>query len=490
MSPRARYAAVAAALAAVAAGCASPGPQPDRALPNNPATLAAARSLDGVKLSDAAWPDTDWWRGFGDAQLDGLVTRALAGSPTLAIARARVARARAAAAAAEVALRPEATIGFESTLQRYSEAGLVPPPIGGSWRTQNRLALDASWDIDPWGRNRAAFEGALGQARAAEIEVFSARLALTTALVRAYVDFQRLSDQLDLARATLRQREGLLAITRARVDAGLDSAVELRLAEGAVPGARVDIAGLEESIALVRNQLAALAGEGPDAGLALARPKLQPGNAFALPVLLPADLLGRRPDLVAQRWRVEASGHDIDAARARFHPNVNLIGFLGFSGIGFADFISSAAAIAGIGPAIRLPIFEGGRLRADLAARQADYDLAVGQYNQTIVDALRDVTDQVVSFKALATRRADQAEALDRYRKAYDLAVLRYREGIGNQLAVLAAEAQVLLQQRIDADLRNRELDLAVGLVRALGGGYVPEPAASFPVPEPAASRP
>jgi NodT family efflux transporter outer membrane factor (OMF) lipoprotein len=459
-------------------GCASPGPESERRATTDPGSLAATQTLDGVRLSDAGWPSAQWWRALGDPQLDALIERALAGNPGIAVAQARLARARAAALSAESALRPDAVAGLDMTHQRFSEAGLIPPPLGGSWRSQNRLAVDISWDLDLWGRNRSLLQGALGQLKAAEVDTFATRLALATAIARAYVEFDRLHAQADVARATLKQRTAILELTAKRVDAGIDTNVELRQAEAAVPAARAEVTALEEGVALARNQLAALAGQGPDGGLALNRPALGAATALALPSTLPADLLGRRPDLVAQRWRVEAASSDIDAARARFHPNVNLIGFIGLSSVGLPDFLSSAAAIAGIGPAVRLPLFDGGRLRADLAGRRADYDIAVEQYNLTLVEAIREIADQVVSIRSVGPRRADQALALDRYRKAYELAVLRYREGLGTYLAVLAAEGQVLAQSRAEADLRARELDLSIGLVRALGGGYAVEPAA------------
>jgi len=456
------------------AGCASIGPEESRRGVADPAALAAQQTLAGVKLSAAGWPEGAWWRALGDPQLDALVERGLAGHPSVAVARARLARAGAVARAAESALSPEAVGSLDATYQRFSEAGLIPPPLGGSWRSQNRLAVDLGWDLDLWGRNRALLDGALGQLKAAEVETFATRLALATAIARAYVELDRLHAQADLARATLRQRTAVLELTGKRVAAGIDTLVELRQAEAAVPAARAEVTALEEAMVLARHQLAALAGQGPDGGLAIGRPRLSGAGELALPSLLPADLLGRRPDVVAQRWRVEAAARDIDAARARFYPNVNLIGFIGLSSIGLSELLGSAAAIAGVGPAVRLPLFEGGRLRADLAGRQADYDVAVEQYNQTLLDAMREIADLVASMRAVVPRRADVAQATDRYRKAYDLAVLRYREGAGNYLAVLAAEGQVLAQSRAEADLRARELDLAVGLVRSLGGGYAP----------------
>jgi NodT family efflux transporter outer membrane factor (OMF) lipoprotein len=187
---------------------------------------------------------------------------------------------------------------------------------------------------------------------------------------------------------------------------------------------------------------------------------------------VPAELLGRRPDLIAQRWRVEAAQQDIASAKAEFYPNVNLAAFIGVQSLGGAGFLTAASRMMGAGPAVTLPIFDAGRLRGNLAGKNADYDVAVEQYNQTLADAMREVVDQLASFKSVDEQRLEQREALATAQEAYDLALLRYREGIGNYLEVLSAEAPLLAQQSLDAELRSRQLALSIDLIRALGGGF------------------
>ena len=260
-------------------------------------------------------------------------------------------------------------------------------------------------------------------------------------------------------------------LTAQRYAAGLDSKVELKQAETALPQSRERIARLEEFIALDKNRLAALVGAGPDRGLDIHRPTAQ-FVAVGLPAKLPADLIGRRPDVVAQRLRVESAAANIDAAKAAFYPNISLSAFVGFQSIGLDKFIQSGSTIAGVGPALSLPVFEGGRLRANLSAKNADYDIAVDQYNETLVTALQEVADQLASIRALDVRRHESGLALASSQDAYDLAVLRYKEGLGNYLQVLIAETQVLVQKSLAADLDARGLELSVNLIRALGGGY------------------
>jgi NodT family efflux transporter outer membrane factor (OMF) lipoprotein len=456
---------------AVLAGCASSrglAPQADLRDAN---ALAAQRSLAGTAVSPAAWPDADWWKGFGDGQLAALMDEALAGSPTLGVAAARARKALATANASQASLWPKVNGGGSSTRALLPEA--LAALGGGNWTTFNQIQATLSWDLDLWGKNRAAYESAVGAARAAEIDVHAARLALSTSIAQAYVQLQRDHLQLDVAQATLEEREHILALTRDRRAAGLDSQVEVRQAEATLHVSRLQITQLHERIALARNQIAALLGAGPDRGLAIARPEARALVPVALPSALPAQLLGRRPDLVAQRWRVEAASRDIAAAKAQFYPDVNLLALAGFQSVGSASLLTAANRLMGASAGISFPIFDGGRLRANLAGRDADYDIAVEQYNQVLADALREVVDQIASLRSLADQRSEQAAALATLQEAYDLALLRYREGLGNYLQVLSAEQPLLDQRSQGADLRARELELSINLIRALGGGVL-----------------
>jgi NodT family efflux transporter outer membrane factor (OMF) lipoprotein len=464
------------AASAFIAGCASfNGLAPQAAL-RDANTLAMQRTLERAVVSRAAWPATDWWKTYGDPQLDALIDEALAGSPTLKVAAARTRKALAAAETAKAPLYPQVTGSFASLRERFPGQGLTPPPVAGTWNTINQLQLTLNWELDFWGMNHSAYESAVCEARAAEVDEHAARLALSADIAQAYVQLQRAYLLLDVAQRALAEREHIYTLTRDRNEAGVDSRLELKQAESALPATREEIAQLEGTIQLTRNQLAALLGQGPDRGLAIARPAATALTAAVLPSTVPAELLGRRPDLIAQRWRVEAAGKEIDSARAEFYPNVNLLAFVGFQSLGSAGFLTAASRMVGAGPAITLPIFEGGRLRGNLAGKDADYDIAVEQYNQALADAMRDVVDQLASFRTVDLQRVQQAEALATTQEAYDLALLRYREGIGNYLQVLSAEQPWLVQQSLDADLRARELSLSIDLARALGGGYEADP--------------
>ena len=457
---------------ALIAGCADMGGLTTRATKGDANDLASTKSLAGTPLSPAAWPTTDWWQSFKDPQLDVLMQEALAHSPTLKVAAARTRKALAFADSEKSALYPQINGNLAITEQRFAEHGLYPPPFAGTWNSFNQLTANLNWELDFWGKNRSAYESALDQARMAEVDAYAARLALSVNIAQTYVQLQRAYLLLDVAELTLKEREQTYALTRDRTAAGLDSRLELKQAETAIPATRELITRLNETIALTRNALAALLGQGPDRGLAITRPAAESLRAMALPTSVPAELVGRRPDLVAQRWRIEATQQDIANAKAQFYPNINLVAFIGLQSLGYSGFLSSASRTMGIGPAITLPIFEGGRLRANLAGTNADYDIAVEQYNQALADAMKDVVDQLASWRSVEQQRVQQKAALDTAQEAYDLALMRYREGIGNFLQVLSVEAPLLEQQSLAAELSARQLEIAINLVRALGGGY------------------
>jgi NodT family efflux transporter outer membrane factor (OMF) lipoprotein len=451
--------------------CASPGGLHTTAHKLDAGKLQASESLAAATLSKAAWPTQDWWRRYGDPQLDALIAEALEQSPNLRVAQARVRQASAFVGATEAAAGAQVGAGVRSNRQQFSEHGTTPPPVAGTWKWVNEASLNFSYEFDFWGKHEAAIEAAIGRARGSEVDAYAARLMLVTGILRGYVRLQQAFQQLDIAQETLKQREHIVTLTRQRVAARIDSDVELKQAASQVPATRVQIAQINEAMALTRTELAALAGQGPDRGLALVRPHLKETRASLLPSALPAELIGRRPDVVAQRWRAEAAGKDIAVARDQFYPNMSLTALLGVQRLGFTDWFTAGSRISGIGPALTLPIFDSGRLRSGLAVRNAEYDIAVEQYNATVVDAVRDVVSQLTSLRWLEEERTQQRAALATSKQAYDLALQRYRAGVGNYLQVLAAQSQLLAAQRLAVDLDTRAIELDVGLARALGGG-------------------
>lgn len=422
-------------------------------------------------FADIAVP-TEWWRGFGDAQLDSLVDKALSDSPSLKQAEARLARAQAVTDSARAAEGPRLDGSLDATRQHFSANGIYPAPLGGGTYNLATARASGSWELDFFGRNRAALEAALGSANAAKADEQAARLLLASNVARNYFQLARLQAQLAVAERTLEQRKETLELVRDRVSAGLDTKLEQRQSEGGLPEARQQMESLREQIALTRNAIGALIGQ-PQAVANLQAPELDEVRGVAVPAIIPADLLGRRPDIAAARWRVEAALKDVDVAKTQFYPDVNLTAFVGLNSLGFNDFLKGGSREWGVGPAIRLPIFDSGRLRANLRGKTADLDAAVESYNASLLDAVHDVADQVASSRSIALQQAEQREAQAAAEGAYAIALQRYKAGLGNYLNVLTAENTVLAQRRQAVDLAARRLDNQVALMRALGGGYV-----------------
>ncbi|MGC1458509.1 MAG: efflux transporter outer membrane subunit [Steroidobacteraceae bacterium] len=464
-----------ACLVTLLAACASTHNLQPEAVIVPPDSLNAHQSFGATTLDAAAWPQTQWWTAYGDPQLNDLISEALKGNPGLRIAEARTRAALAQVAAADSSRDPGAGLSGQAVRGRFSEHGLFPSPFAGNWDTLAVLTATLSWQVDFWGKNRAAYDSAVGSARAAEVDAQAAQLTLAANIAHVYAQLQDDSLQLIVARDTLRQREQVLALTRDRNAAGLDSRLEVTQAQAALPAAREQIDALEESAARARHVLAALTGAGPDRSLTIHDPLPSVTLQAVLPSAVPAELLGHRPDLVAQRWRVEAATQGIREARAEFYPNVDLVAFIGLQNLGSSNLLSAANRQYGVAPAFTLPLFDAGKRRAKLAAQDAQYDAAVEQYNQMVTDALREVVDALTSLDSLGRQRGEERDARASAQEAYDLSVLRYREGVGNYLQVLSAESQLLAQRSLEAQLQARALDLSVDLVQALGGGYMPQ---------------
>jgi NodT family efflux transporter outer membrane factor (OMF) lipoprotein len=432
------------------------------------------------------WPGLDWAAQLGGAPLQALVEEALADSPNLQVAAARVAAARAAVENARGATLPTVGAQASSTYQRFTQTGLYPPPLAGGWYTDSLLALNFSYELDFWGQHEAELRAALSQGRAAQAEQYSARLVLTVSIARTWLQLGRQQAQLDLTQQQIALRERLGKLNALRFAAGLDTQSENEATRQQVSTLRAEAAQWQEAIALSRNQLAALLGKGPDRGLAIAAPQLPSDAELALPDALPLELLGRRPDIVATRWRVEAAQGEIESARAQFYPNVNLNAFVGLSSLELSKLLTSESRVLGIGPALRLPVFEGGRLRAQLKGRVAGYENAVATYNQTLSDALREVADAVQSLRGAQVQGAEQRAATQAAANSLTLARQRERAGTSNMLPVLASEMSLLSQKKIELDNRARRAELRVALIRALGGGFDAAAAGLSPQPQPA----
>jgi len=456
--------------AALVAGCA-PLPPQDKA--PEPKDVSLYPSQQSFNAADKPWPQENWWHTYGDAQLDALIAEGIKESPSMAIAIARLKRAEATTQITGSAMQPQLDAHAKPTIEKQSYNYLFPrSAVPQGWNDYGLATLNFSWEIDFWGKNRAALAAATSTQQAAAADAAQARLTLTTSIAAAYGELARLYAAHDTASEALLVRKKSLELFLNRFKHGMETLLSVKQAQARLASSEEELLALDEQIALQRNKLAALLGTGPNRGLTIARPKLDVAAGFGLPPQLQLELLGRRPDVVAARMRAEASEQSIKKQQAEFYPNVNLSAMIGVQTLGLNMLTKSGSDLGSIGPAISLPIFNGGRLRAQLFGARAEHEEAIATYNQTVTQALQQVADAAVSQRSLGLQLAAAARAVTAAREAHRIVKHRYDGGLSNYLEVLTAEETLLASLRTQSDLQSRSFTQDVALVKALGGGY------------------
>jgi multidrug efflux system outer membrane protein len=464
-----KNAATAGAVLALLAGCIS---VPKDSAPAATLDLAArAQHAPGIVLPADAWPAEQWWLAYADPQLNLLIQRALKDNPTLATVQARVAGAR--AAVAQQQADEGAKVGLATGLnrQRYSSNGFFPPPIGGEYFNDANVQVRASYDVDWWGKHRSLVAAALGETNARQAEAAQAAQAIAASVAQTYFRLQMLWARQDNVQALASVQREVLAGRKARIAHGLASSEQLT-------GAELDLGVLEEQSArlatqAVREREALRALTGGDAGqLAdLARFKPAPG-ANALPRELGMELLARRPDLQAARWRVEAQLGRVAASEAAFRPDINLVGALGLDAVSLGKLLRWPSRTPLLGATLDLPLFDSGRLKAQLGVARGNRDELVAEYNEAVLAAVREVAQEGATLQGLEQEAQAHQAALDASRKLVNSAEARMQRGLLERAGVLQAKMTLLRQQDTGLQLADARLQTQVALVKALGGGY------------------
>ena len=457
-----------AALTALLAGCVLP-----------PKDSPRERAIDARQLgltAAAVTPANEgWWKALDDAQLDALIERAFAANPSLAQASAQLRAALAQIDAAHAGLLPRASFSGSALRQRAPDNYIIPPPLAGGDFWMAQIGASLSWDLDFWGRQADAVSQARALAQAADFERDNARLLLAAALVQTYVGLYRADALADIAQQAQSQRQHILELTRRRVAAGLDTRLELREAESELPQARVERAQAQAQAELAVHALAMIAGQAADGYAAIGRPQLNLDAVLPLPAQLPINLLARRPDVLAARLRIEAADAQRRATRAAVYPDVSLRALAGVAAFGLNDLFEAGARGYGAGPVVSLPLFDAGKLRAQYQGREAALDGAVAVYNDTVLRAVQQSSDQLTRIDALSRERTDQESTLVAAEDGYRIAEERYRAGLAGYLSVLSAETQVLNARRQSIQIIADLAVARVSLLLELGGSFDPD---------------
>ncbi|GJI92572.1 efflux transporter outer membrane subunit [Duganella hordei] len=433
--------------------------------------IAGAELASGIKLAREGWPQAQWWTAYHDEQLNALIKQALASGPTLEVAAAQIGTASSALQRTAADVGVDISAYANANRQRYSGTGLFPAPIGGTWFTAETLRLDARYNFDWWGKNRAQVAAAVGELTAGRAAYAQAEQALAAAVAQSYFRLQgawaRLANTEQLATA-----QTALAQDKAkRIARGLANADEQRGAELELNLIRKRQAELRADIGREREALRALVGADSSA---LADLKPQPLNAapHALPARLGIELLARRPDLQAARWKLEASLSRIDAAKAAFYPDVNLTGSIGLDTVKLENLLQAASRTLYIGPTLTLPLFDSRRLDAQLDSARTSRNERIAEYNQAVIDAVRDVAQDGVQLQGIEQQIAQQAQATGLARAQMASAQARLDHGLADRGSVLNAQLALLRQRDADLYLQQVQLLAEVALTNALGGGY------------------
>lgn len=438
-----------------------------------PPTLVGQAPLGDLQVATpGAWPQSAWWRVYRDPQLDQLIGLAMRTTPDLALASARVQSAefamRAVAAQAGLSVNGSA----QWSRRRMSDHGILPSEfLGVSWYSQADIGLQLNYELDWWGKKRAAVEAAIGEMRAAAAQAAAAALAIQYAVADTYFAWQADQARLALAGDRLAVEKRLAGIAELRVSQGVDLPDEAQVALAQLAAAREQLTTLQGSARVRLAGLAALIGVSMDRLPPLA-PRALPDVAQGLPADASLNLLARRPDVTASRWQVQAALRQTDAARAQFLPDLSLRALVGLSSIDMDRLFDGGSRVFELTPTLHLPVFNSGLLKANYGARQAQLEAAIASYRSTVLTAVREVAAQALTAQTLGERRREQHEQLTAAKKLYSSALSRGQQGVSDARDALEAQSRLLTQR--DSTLQVHALALAadLALIKALGGGY------------------
>ena len=445
--------------------------------PTTPQVAQTPVTSLGLGAQAAPHVEQAWWKAFNDPQADRLVAQALEKNPSLQGALARIRAAQAELSSARALTYPQITLDAQEQRELLSNRYGLLPPLGGSWQWVGDAQAHLSWSLDFWGKQAALIDKARSTAEASALDAAAARLALAGMFAQSYIALSLAWQNLDIAQQTVSERKTILDLTQSRVTSGLENEASLEQAKALLAMANIEVRRAEAARDVAVHAIAALVGEGAGAYPDITRPSATLESALPLPASLPADLLSRRPDVLAAKARIAAALRGRDAADADFYPNINLVAAIGFQAIGLSSLFSADALTMGAGPALHLPIFDAGRLRAQYARATADLDTAVADYNGAVVGAVRQTADALTQVASLSDQRAQQQKALESAGRALKLAEERYRLGLSGQIPMLTAESTLLTARQQMAALVAEATAQRVTLLLSLGGGFDPEKA-------------
>jgi NodT family efflux transporter outer membrane factor (OMF) lipoprotein len=446
------------------------------AVPDAPQQVAQSGADQLGLATQGAAIGERWWESFDDPQLGRLIDEGMKSNPNLEAALARVRAADATVSAQRAAELPQVSADGQVLDQRFSGQYLVPPPYAGTTRWIPTVQSNLDWDLDLFGRQRAIVAMARSDAEAVGLDAAEARLIISTSIAQTYIGLARAQQLIRVTHGFVKTREDALALVRSKARYSLASEFDERTAETLLAEAQQAELRATEQRDLLIHGLAALAGRGADFYPTVSAPTLALDKQPLVPDTLPADLLGRRPDLLAGQARIDAAVSGEKVARTDFLPNVDLRALAGLASIGFGNFFSAGAATYGGGVAIHVPIFEGGRLRAQYRRASADLDIAVANYNDSVLLAVHESADALTRIRSNDSDVAQQERIVAGLRDTVRLDAVRTSTGLGSKLDAIDSGFRLLEGEQERVNLQAEGLTRHVQLIAALGGGFISNP--------------
>ncbi|WP_080190992.1 multidrug resistance outer membrane protein MdtQ [Salmonella enterica] len=424
------------------------------------------------------WPDSQWWKAYHDEQLDALIDNAIQHSPDMQVAEQRIQLAEAQAKAVEAQDGPQLDFSADIERQRMSAEGLMGPfaitdPAAGTtgpWYTNGTFGLTAGWDLDLWGKNRAEVTARIGAVKAREAEQEQTRQLLASGVARLYWEWQTQAALKNVLMQIEHEQQNVVTVNRELYQHGITSSVEGVETDIDASKTQQQLNDVNGKMKVIEARLSALTNT-QSAALKLRQVSL-PAVESQLPSQLGYSLLARRADLQAAHWYIESSLSSIDAAKAAFYPDINLMAFLQQDALHLSDLFRHSAQQYGITGGLTLPIFDSGRLNANLDIAKAQSNLSIANYNKAVVDAVNDVARAASQVETLAQKNQHQQQIEHDSQRVVGLAQARFNAGIIAGSRVSEAKIPALREQCNGLLLQGQWLDASIQLTSALGGGY------------------
>jgi multidrug efflux system outer membrane protein len=470
-------------VAGLLAGLAACAPMPPDTGHPDMIDASKAKMAEDIHLANEGWPDAQWWKTYNDPQLNGLIQQALQSSPSLQVAAERVNNAKAIVTARQSIQGVGFRLNADATRQRYSANGLFPEPIGGNTFAEYQLQAQASYAFDWWGKNRAYIKSAAGQVEAGRAELAQSEQVISALTAQTYFDLQDYWQQLAVLDQLEKTMQDIQQATLERVQHGLAPRSEWRAWTDRLAQLRQQRAAVKAQATSRREALRALVAD-TRGRVDQLKPVTLPNVVPHMPKQLGMELLARRPDLQAARWRIRSALSQVDYARAAFYPEINLLGAIGLDSLTFGNLFRSASTAWSIGPGLTLPLFSSKALSGQLAGARSERNALIADYNQQVLNAVRDVAQAGAALQARGEQLNQHQERIASVNESMQDTQKMFRNGLANRIDLLSARLDTQRLALEGLDLRNQALQADIALINTLGGGYHDTEAAKAELPD------